>query len=126
LYMTADPSFFRTRIFSYWYAEQHYREDTPDSGIGSMPSVRAMEIAILEKIKEKELEDEKDTLYYYFGGVEVTSLEDSKNQLIEMVCDAENKNREMLIKLGYQFEPPDTSQPKKAGDIDCPPPRQNP
>jgi hypothetical protein len=126
LYMTADPSFFRTRIFSYWYAEQHYREDTPDSGIGSMPSVRAMEIAILEKIKEKELEDEKDTLYYYFGGVEVTSLQQAKDQLIEMVCDAENKNREMLIKLGYQFEPPDTSQPKKAGDIDCPPPRQNP
>lgn len=126
LYMTADPSFFRTRIFSYWYAEQHYRQDEPDRGIGSMPSVTAMEQAILQKIKEKELEEEKDTLYYYFGGVEVTSLRDAKNQLIEMVCDAENKNRAMLMKLGYQFEPPDTSQPKKAGDIDCPPPRQTP
>jgi hypothetical protein len=124
LYLTADPSFFRTRIFSYWYAEQHYRGDEPYSSLGSMPSIDALRGSILTKIKEKEFEEEKDTLYYYFGGTEVTNFAAAEAQLIEMVCDAENANREMLISMGYSFPPIDTSIPKKVGDIDCPPPRQ--
>jgi hypothetical protein len=126
LYLTADPSFFRARIFTYWHAEQFYHRDTPNSGIGSMPSVDAMRGAILEKFKEKEITQEADTLYYYFGGTECVTFEGAKKQLIEMVCDAENTNREMLIKLGYAFEPLVQTNNKKVGDVDCPPPRQRP
>ncbi len=115
LYVTADSSFFRVRQFHYYLAQQYKYNDRLNTGLGSMPSSENFQAVLLDEIKKKNIQEEKDVLYYYFGGNTCVSLDNAKNELIRMVCDAENKNREILQRLGYEFE----DLPKDPNDIEC-------
>lgn len=120
LYILADMSFFRVRIFEYFVAQQWQYQDTPNSQLGRMAGFDTFKAALSEEIKKRNITEEKDVLYYYFGGNQCTSIEAAKRDLIRIICDAENTNKEMLIKLGYEFPPPVPSSGRKVGDIDCP------
>lgn len=119
LYVLADPSFFRIRQFSYYMAQQYLFDDEYDTSLGSMPSKQTFEKTLYQEQKKGNLETEKDTLYYFLGGSEIKSIEDSKNELKRIICNAETKNKEILAKMGYEFLPPDPSEEPKREDIDC-------
>jgi hypothetical protein len=120
LYFLADSSFFRIRQFDYYLAQQFKYKDPFDSGLGSMPSVREFKDMLFDKIKERDIAEEKGVLYYFFGGSEITTMQSAKDQIVSIVCSAENDNREALQRLGYQFDPIQPTSGKKVGDIDCP------
>lgn len=115
LYITADSSFFRIRQFQYFIAQQYKYNDDLYSNMGGMPSSENFRAVLLDEIKKRNIAEEKDVLYYYFGGATCVTLRDAKRELIRMVCDAENNNKEILQRLGYEFQP----IPKDPNDIDC-------
>jgi hypothetical protein len=119
LYILADPSFFRIRQFGYFVAQQYKYRDTFDEGLGWMPSISSFSEALSEEIKSRNIEQEKDTLYYFLGGQEIHGIEDSKNELIRIICQAENTNKEILIKLGYEFPTNEQSPLIEYADFDC-------
>ena len=120
LYVLADPSFFRVRQFEYYMAEQNYWKDECAIGLGSMVSKANFEAALYAEQKKRNIEKEKDTLYYFLGGAEVTSIEEAKADLARIICNAETKNKEILMKMGYEFlEPDSASQEKTYDDFNC-------
>jgi hypothetical protein len=120
LYFLADSSFFRIRQFDYYIAQQYKFQDPFNSGLGSMPSVSEFKTMLFDKIKERDIAEEKGVLYYFFGGSEITDIDSAKDQIVSIVCSAENDNREALQRLGYQFDPIQPTSGRKVGDVDCP------
>ena len=101
LYPLADASFYRVRCFDYFMAEQWFFGDDLSTGLYSVPDFDESQTLIEEKIKEKSIEDEKDTLYYFIGGDSTASEQGIKDNIEYIVCDAERRNKELLEKLGY-------------------------
>jgi hypothetical protein len=99
LYVTADSSFFRVRCFDYFMAEQYYRRDVYNSGLGSMASERDLKEAVLTTAKARE-GDEKNTLYYYFGGREIDSLSSARDAIERLVTEVETTNKDLLTAAG--------------------------
>ena len=120
LYVLADSSFFRVRQFDYYLAQQYKYQDPLNPDLGSMPSSKIFREILDEKVKGKEIESEKDVLYYYFGGIEITNMAAVIKQIIYIICNAETHNKETLQRLGYGIEIEQTNEPKKVGDIECP------
>jgi hypothetical protein len=119
LYVLADPSFFRIRQFKYYLAQQYKYKDDLNIGLGSMPDPENFRKSLDEQQKMKYVEDEKDILYYFIGGSDVEDESDVQRQLIRIVCEVENQNKEILAKLmGVHFTPTDPSA-NNTGDIDC-------
>ena len=119
LYVLADPSFFRVRQFKYYLAQQYHYKDELDTGLGYMPSIDEFQSSLEEQQKKNYIESEKDILYYFIGGKDVTDESDVQRHLIRIVCDAENNNKEILSKLmGVQFTPTDPSA-NSTDEIDC-------
>lgn len=101
LYPLADASFYRVRCFDYFMAEQWLFGDDMSTGLYSVPNFFDSQVLIEELIKKREIEDEKDTLYYFIGGDATASEQGIKDNLDYIVCDAERRNKEVLEKLGY-------------------------
>lgn len=120
LYFLADSSFFRVRQFNYYIAQQFKFKDPFDDGLGRMPSVSEFRTMLFDKVKERDIAEEKGVLYYFFGGSEITNMQSAIDQIVSIVCKAENDNREALQRLGYQFEPIQPTSDRKVGDVDCP------
>lgn len=119
LYVLADPSFFRIRQFKYYLAQQYKNKDELDTSLGGMPSIDDFEESLNYHQKQKFIAEEKDALYYFIGGREVTDEISAQENLIRIVCEAENKNKEILSRLmGVQFTPTDPSA-NNYDDIDC-------
>jgi hypothetical protein len=116
LYCLADASFFRVRVFQYWTAHQWYYKDSRNTGLGRVPTSEEVEKVLLKAMKNKEIESEAETLYYFIGGDDVTSLERCKNLLTRIICMAEHTNKKALSDLGKEFPPP---PPQERNDIDC-------
>jgi hypothetical protein len=119
LYPLADPSFYRIRSFDYFMAEQWKFRDVLDTGLYGSADLDEFRNLIDEAVKINDIVEEKDTLYYYIGGNDSQSLEGAKRNMIEIICKAENHNKETLIKLGYDIPPPDNQQVKTYDDFDC-------
>jgi hypothetical protein len=120
LYVLADSSFFRVRQFNYYLAQQYKFQDPFNSSLGYMPSATTFKSMLFDKIKEKEVASEKDVLYYFFGGTEITNLEQARNEIISIICNAETHNKEALQRLGYEMPTTDNNVPRNVGDIECP------
>ena len=119
LYPLADPSFYRIRSFDYFMAEQWKFKDTLNTGLYGSASLNEFRNLIEEAVKSKNIVDEKDVLYYFMGGNDVQSEDGAKRTMIEIICKAENNNKETLIKLGYDVPQPDTQQAINYDDFDC-------
>lgn len=104
LYPLADQSFFRVRCFDYFAASYWKYKDELDSGLSRSLQSMEFENLVRDKIKAREIEQEKDVLYYFIGGDDVTNIVGAKRNLARIIYCAEKKNRESLIKLGYGFE----------------------
>lgn len=120
LYVLADSSFFRIRQFDYYLAQQYKYQDPLNTALGSMPDASVFKDMLFDKVKEREIAAEKDVLYYFFGGINITSMEAAKREVISIICNAETHNKEALERLGYSIEVEPTNEPRKVGDIDCP------
>jgi len=118
LYVLADASFFRVRQFQYYYASQYKFRDEANSGIGGLPEPYEFEQDLSDQIKKRVIAEEKDTLYYYFGGAGVSSLKKAEKTLARIICKAETINKETLKKLGYEFPETDENG-KEYDDFDC-------
>lgn len=118
LYVLADASFFRVRQFQYYYASQYKYRDEANSGIGGLPEPYEFEQDLSDQIKKRVIAEEKDTLYYYFGGAGVSSLKKAEKTLARIICKAETINKETLKKLGYEFPETDENG-KEYDDFDC-------
>ena len=118
LYVLADASFFRVRQFQYYYASQYKYRDEANSGIGGLPMPYEFEQDLSDQIKKRVIAEEKDTLYYYFGGEGDSSIESAKKTLARIICKAETINKETLKKLGYEFPETDENG-KQYDDFDC-------
>jgi len=118
LYPLADASFFRVRTFDYFMAEQWFYQDDLHGGLYYSPKFQDASAVIEEEIKKRNIVQEKDTLYYFLGGDNVTSLDGAKTNLAYIICDAEKRNAELLSKIsgGSQTE---FDRNTKVGDIDC-------
>jgi len=119
LYPLADPSFYRIRSFDYFMAEQWLHKDILNTGLYGSASLEEFRCLIGEAIKSKEILGEKDTLYYYMGGNDMQSLEGAQRSMEEIICGAENHNKQTLIKLGYEFPQLDNQEPISYDDVDC-------
>jgi hypothetical protein len=120
LYFLADSSFFRVRQFNYYLAQQFKYQDPYYEYLGRMPDVSTFRTMLFDKVKERDIAEEKGVLYYFFGGSEITNMQSAKDQIVSIVCSAENDNREALQRLGYQFDPIQPTSGRKVGDVDCP------
>lgn len=120
LYLVADSSFFRVRVFEYLTAQQFKNKDRFDSGLGSIEKNEDFKNAFYSEIKKRNIEEEKDTLYYFLGGRDFQSsrtddegkdtdidkqIEIAKKNLLDIICNAENTNKKIMKELGYEFEP---------------------
>jgi hypothetical protein len=103
LYVLSDPSFFRIRQFNYYTAMKYYFKDDNYVGLGSMPDSELFEKEFHDYQKKKWIADEPDVLYYHLGGASMQSIEDAKRVVEEIIEKAEQKNKEALEKLGYEF-----------------------
>ena len=103
LYTMADPSFFRVRQFAYYHASQWLYQDEAYYGIGQLVSSLDFRNDFYEKIKLREIAEEKNTLYYFFGGQDCVSIENAKRDLVTIICDAERQNRKALQNMGFDF-----------------------
>lgn len=124
LYTVSDPSFFRVRVFEYFVAQQWKNKDYLDKGLGHTESNKEFKEAFYGEVKKRNIEEEKDTLYYFLGGSDAQySVDGSKRDLLRIICHAENTNKQILKELGYEFEPvenPDDYTVTIAGkEYDC-------
>jgi hypothetical protein len=118
LYPLADGSFFRVRCFDYFMAEQWKNSDILNTGLYYSPPFYDTQQVIEEQIKKGEIEQEKDTLYYFIGGDDVCSQEGIERNLAYIICDAEKRNAELLAQMGVSFAPPSESS-INLGNVDC-------
>lgn len=112
LYPLADQSFFRIRCFDYFIARYWLYGDQLDTGLSYPLQSLEFENLVRDKIKDREIEQEKDVLYYFIGGNDVTSQHGAEMNLAKIIYCAEKRNRESLIKLGYAFEELETNVQK--------------
>ena len=119
LYPMADPSFYRIRCFDYFMAEQWLNRDVLNEGLYGCATLSEFKDLIAEAAKARDIVDEKDVLYYFIGGNDTQSEDGAKTNMIRIICQAENQNKETLIKLGYDVPLPDTQVAKTYDDFDC-------
>lgn len=125
LYLVADPSFFRVRVFEYLTAQQFINKDPLNTGLGRIEENSEFKEAFYSDQKKRNIEEEKNTLYYFLGGRDFLSsrmkinkdtglpeytdidekIESAKKNLLEIICNAENTNKKIMKDLGYEFEP---------------------
>jgi hypothetical protein len=125
LYPLADASFFRVRCFDYFVARYWLYKDTLSGHLNRSLTNNEFERVVRDKIKayqlgkEKEntIEQEKDVLYYFIGGDDVTSIDGARRNLARIIYCAEKSNRESLMRLGYAFEPLEPSIQKEFDDM---------
>lgn len=103
LYVMSDSSFFRVRQFQYFLAQQYKYNDVLNDGLGNMPSIDVFEEILYKEVKKRNIAEEKNTLYYFIGGIECTSIIGAQENLERIVRDAELKNRQALEELGYTY-----------------------
>jgi len=105
LYTVSDPSFFRVRIFEYFTAAMAKNKDALDRSLGHAETNKEFKDAFYGEVKKRNIEEEKDTLYYFLGGRDAQySVEGCKKDLLRIICNAENTNKQMLKSLGYEFD----------------------
>lgn len=117
LYPLADPSFFRVRQFEYFMAQQWVNNDTFYSLLGSMPDRCEFIRTFHQEVKKDNIEQEKDTLYYIFGGQDTTTKEEMIENLISVICTAENHNKKLLREMGVDVDNIDV--PVEVEGINC-------
>jgi hypothetical protein len=117
LYPLADASFFRVRCFDYFTARYWQFKDDMDTGLGRSIENYTFENIIHEKIKSRHIEQEKDTLYYFVGGDDVTSQAGAERNIARIIYCAEMSNRQALINLGHDFEPLSPNEEKEFEDL---------
>jgi hypothetical protein len=117
LYPLADASFFRVRCFDYIASRFWYFKDDMNPYLGQAVQSYEFEGIIHEKLRNREIEQERDTLYYFIGGDDVTSEGGAKANIARIIYCAEMSNRNALINLGQEFEPLPPNEEKELEEL---------
>jgi hypothetical protein len=120
LYPLADPSFYRIRCFGYFMAEQWKFKDVLNDQLYGSATLNEFKTLVRSAVKRKDIVQEEDTLYYFLGGTDVQTEEGSKHTMSDIICNAENENKKVLIELGYDVSLPDV-QNRDVDDSECAP-----
>jgi hypothetical protein len=113
LYVTADASFFRVKIFRFYALLQERYNDNPDGSLGSMPDNEALKKIIFNNYGIRDglffvdknnpnryLRDANSTFLYYFIG-NVYNEDSCTKAIRDIALEAENENNLARQQLGY-------------------------
>ena len=105
LYVLADGSFFRYKIFRAIVAQQYEFEDAPNSSLGSAVELRILEEDISLAIKRRDWEIAQNALEFYLGGDDLVSEQHAKDTIERIIIQCEARNLLVLAAIQPEMLP---------------------
>ena len=106
LYVLADPTFFRVKIFDYFCSVWiKYKQDCPES-LGQSVDIGSVERAVFKSYIRRD--KHKNILYYFIGAT--YSEEECMQQLRQIALDVINANKQARADMGMTSMPEQQEQ----------------